>query len=409
MLKKTKKYDKIQKEAGENLVKKMICALLCILIAFSFSFAVTAESPVIKGISNGQTINGDTEIYWEEISSAEYYTVNVRYIQNGDGGPLAYDAVKTQSASFTLEKKVMDSFGYGAYRVCIGACINGKMNYSPVVVYTYTDVVSPISGKTAVCFGDSLTANGVWEKILSARFGASFINAGVGGTTTETSLERFKTEVLAENPDITLICFAYNDAVKIDRKASRVSLERYRENLEYYVNSLKQAGSEVILFSPNPVIEEYFNENPLHPGEDYIKDGGINALVSKYTDIMAEVAKKYGVYYFDLASEFEKEDIYSLMNTDGVHPNTKGYTLYAKALGDFIQSIYSKNAVTGDINGNGKVDTADYLMCRRMMLGNMTPTAVQKASADVNRNGVIDANDYVRIKRIYLGSYTVKE
>jgi len=390
-------------------VKKTVCAVLCLVLVLSFSPGVSAQSPAIKGISDGQTVNGDMEIYWDKIETAEYYTVNVRYIQNSDSGPLAYDAVKTENTSFTLEKKVMDVYGQGSYRVCVGACINGKMHYSPVVIFVYTDVVSPISGKTVVCFGDSLTANGIWEKQLSARFGALFINAGVGGTTTETSRERFKTDVLAKNPDITLICFAYNDAVKIDRKASRVSLERYRENLVYYVNSLKSAGSDVILFSPNLVIEEYFNANPLHPGEDYIKDGGINALVSKYTDIMAEVAKEYGVYYFDLAAEFAGKDLYSLINTDGTHPNTKGYTLYAKALGDFIQSKYSKTGVTGDINGNGRVDTADYLICRRMVLGTYNANATQKAVADLNQNGEIDANDYIRIKRIYLGSYTVKE
>jgi len=390
-------------------MKKAICFVLCACMILSLSPVVYAQKPVIQGIENGQTVNGDTEIFWEQIENAQYYTVNVRYIQNADDGPLAYDAVKTEKTSFTLEKSVMDSLGKGAYRVCVASYIDDKPYYSEVVVYTYTDVVSPLSGKRVVCFGDSLTANGIWEKQLSARFGALFINAGVGGTTTETSRERFKTDVLAKNPDITLICFAYNDAVKIDRKASRVSLERYRENLVYYVNSLKSAGSDVILFSPNLVIEEYFNANPLHPGEDYIKDGGINALVSKYTDIMAEVAKEYGVYYFDLAAEFAGKDLYSLINTDGTHPNTKGYTLYAKALGDFIQSKYSKTGVTGDINGNGRVDTADYLICRRMVLGTYNANATQKAVADLNQNGEIDANDYIRIKRIYLGSYTVKE
>ena len=219
----------------------------------------------------------------------------------------------------------------------------------------------------------------------------------------------YGTGVFYETAINDLIPDAYNDAVKIDRIASRVSLERYRENLVYYVNSLKEAGSDVILFSPNPVIEEYFNANPLHPGEDYVEDSGINALVSKYTDIMAEVAREYGVYYFDLAAEFAGKDLYSLINTDGTHPNTKGYTLYATALGDFIQNKYSKTDVIGDINGNGRVDTSDYLICRRIVLGTYNANTTQKDVADVNQNGVIDANDYIRIKRIYLGTYTPKE
>lgn len=389
-------------------MKKIICLIICVALVCVFPYAVFAESPVIKGLDNGQTVNEDITIYWDKVENSEYYTVNVRYIQNSDNGPLLYDAVKTEETSYTLKTSDMDKLGLGSYRVCVAAYINGKAYYSNVVVYTYTDVVSPITGKTVVCFGDSLTASGVWEKQLAARFGTAFINAGVGGTTTETSRDRFPTDVLAKNPDITVICFAYNDAVKIDRVASRVSLERYRENLVYYVTELQKAGSEVILMSPNPVIEEYFNANPLHPGEDYTKDGGINNLISKYTDIMAEVAKEYGEYYFDLNAAFDGKNIYSLINTDGTHPNHSGYTLYAQALGDFIQETYG-NYTKGDINNNGKIDMADYLICRRIIVGAYDADSRQKKASDVNENKKTDANDYLIIKRVYLGTYAITE
>ena len=59
-------------------MKKTVCAVLCLLLVLSFSPWVSAQSPVIKGISDGQTVNGDMEIYWDKIETAEYYTVNVR-------------------------------------------------------------------------------------------------------------------------------------------------------------------------------------------------------------------------------------------------------------------------------------------------------------------------------------------
>ncbi|MBR6777348.1 MAG: hypothetical protein IKM27_06340 [Clostridia bacterium] len=390
-------------------MKRITCIFLCLCILCAFPFVATAQAPVIKGIIDGQTVNGDITISWDEIKNADYYTVNVRYIQNSDSGPLLYDAVKTNETSYTLKKSDMDAMGKGAYRICVASYIGGKAYYSPVVVYTYTDVVSPISGKTVVCFGDSLTANGIWEKQLAARFGTSFINAGVGGTTTETSRDRFPTDVLAKNPDITVICFAYNDAVKIDRIASRVSLERYRENLVYYVTELQKAGSDVILMSPSPVIEEYFNANPLHPGEDYVEDGGINNLISKYTDIMAEVAKEYGEYYFDLNAAFDGKDIYSLISTDGTHPNHSGYAYYASALGDFIQKKYGIKYTLGDINGNEKIDMSDYLICRRMIVGTYQADKAQILASDVNESGETDANDYILIKRHFLGTYNITE
>lgn len=386
-------------------MKKAICFVLCVCMVLSLSPVAYAQKPVIQGIENGQTVNGDTEIFWEQIENAQYYTVNVRYIQNADDGPLAYDAVKTEKTSFTLEKSVMDSLGKGAYRVCVASYIDDKTYYSEVVVYTYTDVVSPLSGKRVVCFGDSLTANGIWEKQLSARFGTSFINAGVGGTTTETSRERFEKDVIAKNPHITLICFAYNDAVKIDRIASRVSLERYRENLVFYISELKKMGSDVILFSPNPVIEEYFNANPLHPGEDYVEDGGINRLISEYTDIMKQTAEEYRVYYVDLNAAFEGHDIYSLINKDGTHPNEKGYTLYAKVLGDFLEKTYTPSPVPdytpGDINGNGYFDISDYLSAKRIICGNL----LSVPAADANGDGAVNQQDTQKIKELFLETH----
>lgn len=383
-------------------MKKAVCMFLCICLLVSLSPAVYGQKPVIQGIINGQTVNGDTVITWEKINNAEYYTVNVRYIQQADDGPLAYNAVKTMENTFTLEKSVMDSLGKGMYRVCVASYINGKPYYSEVVVFNYTDVVSPLTEKTVVCFGDSLTANGIWEKLLSARFGTSFINAGVGGTTTETSLERFEKDVISKAPDITLICFAYNDAVKIDRIASRVSLERYKENLVFYITELKKAGSDVILFSPNPVIEEYFNANPLHPGEDYIEDGGINSLISRYTDIMKETAEEHSVYYVDLNAAFDGYDIYSLIKNDGTHPNQKGYTLYANVLGDFLEKTYTQTPeptyTAGDVNGNGSFDISDYLLCKRILCKN----AKSIPAADADKSGTIDEKDLKLIKQLFL-------
>lgn len=390
-------------------MKKTVCTALCLLLIFSLCPVVSAQSPVIEGLSDGQTVNGDLTVSWEHIENAQYYTVNVRYIQNSDTGPLLYDAVKTENNFFTLEKSKMDELGFGTYRICVASYIDGKAYYSKVAVFYYTNEISPITEKTVVCFGDSLTASGVWENILSARFGTLFINSGVGGTTTESSKARFKSDVIDKAPDITLICFAYNDAVKIDRVASRVSLEEYKANLEYYVNELVSIGSDVILFSPNPIIEEYFNANPLHPGEDYIEDGGINALLSRYTDIMRQVAEKYGQYYFDLGACFEGEDLYTLINKDGTHPANSGYQIYAKELGDFIQKEYGTEYIVGDLNENGKIDMGDYLLCRRLTEGNKTATPRITAISDTNQNGKTDADDSEKIKDTFLKTYNTTE
>ncbi|MGM9658101.1 MAG: phosphodiester glycosidase family protein [Eubacteriales bacterium] len=61
----------------------------------------------------------------------------------------------------------------------------------------------------------------------------------------------------------------------------------------------------------------------------------------------------------------------------------------------------------GDVNGNGTIDAADYLMTKRMFLGTFTPDAEQKWAADVDDNGSVNATDYLMIKRHFLGTYDI--
>lgn len=64
-------------------------------------------------------------------------------------------------------------------------------------------------------------------------------------------------------------------------------------------------------------------------------------------------------------------------------------------------------AVTGDLNGNGVVDAADYMLLKRAVLGTFTLTDEQKAVADVNGDGNVNAMDYMLVKRAVLGTYVI--
>jgi RHS repeat-associated protein len=56
----------------------------------------------------------------------------------------------------------------------------------------------------------------------------------------------------------------------------------------------------------------------------------------------------------------------------------------------------------GDINADGQVDVADYLLLTRFVLGYMTPSARESQSADMNHDGVLDAGDMVLLSRAVL-------
>ncbi|HBR30613.1 MAG TPA: hypothetical protein DD733_00870, partial [Clostridiales bacterium] len=63
----------------------------------------------------------------------------------------------------------------------------------------------------------------------------------------------------------------------------------------------------------------------------------------------------------------------------------------------------------GDVNGDGKVSSIDYLLVKRAFLGTYKLGAVNAEAADVNNNGLADSADYLRIKRHFYGTYDIYE
>ncbi|MFR7592635.1 MAG: glucosaminidase domain-containing protein [Longibaculum sp.] len=83
---------------------------------------------------------------------------------------------------------------------------------------------------------------------------------------------------------------------------------------------------------------------------------------------------------------------------------------YAYVLANDINVVFSGNGdieipkiVRGDVNGNNKVDAADYLMVMDTILGKYQMQPNQKLAGDVNGNGKIDAADYLMIMDCILG------
>jgi N-acetylmuramoyl-L-alanine amidase len=66
-----------------------------------------------------------------------------------------------------------------------------------------------------------------------------------------------------------------------------------------------------------------------------------------------------------------------------------------------IEKPYAK----GDVNGDGKVDSSDYLLAKRIAFGTYKPTDEEFARCDVNGDGKVDALDYIAIKRLSSGTY----
>ena len=108
-----------------------------------------------------------------------------------------------------------------------------------------------------------------------------------------------------------------------------------------------------------------------------------------------------------LRKQFENEDLRlvdhngtMLINSDKVGTGTV-VNLYLN--GSKVDSITV--VILGDLDGNGYVNTTDYLRVKAYLLGTFSFNAAQLAAADVDTSDSINSTDYLRIKSHFLGTY----
>lgn len=207
-----------------------------------------------------------------------------------------------------------------------------------------------------VAFGDSTTATrnkvNIYANVLERELpehgvDARVFNAGVPGNNTEQARKRFQADVLDRNPEIVIIQFGINDSA-IDVWANppatqpRLAKARYRENLEYFIAELKARDMTPILMTPNPMrwaerTLELYGKPPYLPDDV----DGFNVVLQDYVATAREVAAETGVKLVDVYTAFQAYDTKEGQSMDdlmldGMHPNSAGHRLVAKALMDTI-------------------------------------------------------------------------
>lgn len=145
------------------------------------------------------------------------------------------------------------------------------------------------------------------------------MNAGVSGNTTVNALERIDRDVLAHKPDLVTVMFGLNDM-------TRVPLEEYRVNLKSISERCRAAGAEVILCTPNNVVD-----TPDRPTEKLLQ----------YVGVVREVAAELNTPLADCYARFdtireEKPKWWSYLMSDEIHPNMFGHREIAYAIEEAI-------------------------------------------------------------------------
>lgn len=182
---------------------------------------------------------------------------------------------------------------------------------------------------TVVCLGDSVT--GVYYhtgglraypemleialKTVRPTTPVRVINAGISGNTTTDGLNRLDRDVLQHKPQIVTISFGLNDM-------TRVPEEQFRSNLQALIDRCRTAESQVVLCTPNAVIDT--SDRPI-------------IRLESYCDIIRDVAKRNEILVCDQYTAGRRlqqraSRTWRMTMSDAIHPNMDGHKRMAEEL-----------------------------------------------------------------------------
>jgi hypothetical protein len=110
-----------------------------------------------------------------------------------------------------------------------------------------------------------------------------------------------------------------------------------------------------------------------------------------------------------LLSQLENENL-KVVSPDGevISGGATAYTgtrIHLYEDGQLVDSVTV--AVLGDLDGNGQIDTTDYLRIKAAFLERYVLSNQECAAADVDGDGSVSTTDYMRIMEHFLGTYVI--
>ena len=169
-----------------------------------------------------------------------------------------------------------------------------------------------------------------------------YVNAGISGNSTVDALKRIEQDVIAQNPDVAVVCFGLNDV-------AGMSLDEYVSNMEQIFRTLKDHGIQVIHMTPN-MYNTYVHGDVLPNHADM---AAVLARVQNenrpdlyYAEAMKK-AEEYGCVVVDAYGAWKKlseygVDVTELLSNRLNHPTRAMHRLFADLLYDVVIQLAVK-------------------------------------------------------------------
>ncbi len=192
---------------------------------------------------------------------------------------------------------------------------------------TVDTLVTKVTGKTILVFGDSVTAgyglddsNDAYPALLqqtidSLDLNYTVINSGVSGETSAGGKSRIDW-VIKQTPSIFLLELGANDGLR------GVALSETHSNLQAIIDVVQEK-------SPNTTIILAGMELPPNMGLDY---------TTEFRQLFAELAKKNDLLFIPFILK-DVGGIAELNQSDGIHPNVDGHRIVANTVWEVLEPL----------------------------------------------------------------------
>jgi lysophospholipase L1-like esterase len=148
-------------------------------------------------------------------------------------------------------------------------------------------------------------------------------NVGISGDSTFDLIDRFEIECEKRTPEVILFAIGTNDSRYVEnRENACTSLDKFRENLQWLVDSARKYSKKIGFVGLIKVDES----RTMSSDENYD-----NENIKMYDAVIKDVCEINGLpylYMFDLLGDDDLED--------GLHPNSGGHDKMFLRVKDFV-------------------------------------------------------------------------
>ncbi len=346
---------------------------------------ITVDALFVKDAYNGvplATVSGldygTYEVTLKAYTAKEIYTKDPAATERGKiriDGITVYEAIKKDgsgAATTALANLARDAYSR-----------DGELNCE---IFDMRDVYLSNKITDAIKAGSSYYINGVWVPNV-------FTSATVGSASADNGIAAFLIDKDASGSGYTvaeIVEFGPKNELYIQPGQS-LALEITGKTFDKLTAEISSPTGSEIAFSVNTV--DYTVTSTVHMYYPAVTN-------TAGTEPIRVVITNNSAYVLSVSS-VKITNVGSAASTAG-ETSLDEVLIYAAAVNGFVTS----GGIHGDVNANGAVDPADYLMIKRSILGTYTLTPVQSVAADANTDTEVNATDYLAVKRIFLGTYT---